>query len=335
MRTILFIKIANSSFILQDEEFLKRNYPTKVFFYKPGNFSCTCLSQLKMIFWLLINIFTSRIIFTWFADYHSLIPVLYAKLFGKKSIIVVGGYEAAKIERLNYGIHLRPFRSFCARRSFDLATLLLPVSNFTSNEIRKYSKKNNHKVVCNGVDAEFFKMQNNKENTVLTVCGADDIRTVRTKGVDVFVEVAKRLPEIKFVVVGLTGVAHNYIRKNIDSTNIHIVGRVSQAELLDFYRKAKIYCQLSVYESFCMTLAEAMLCECIPVVTNSGALPEVVGKVGIIARSRNIDKIADIIRKAITMNSTEGQLARIRILENFTIEKRYTILNEIIQSFLK
>ena len=62
--------------------------------------------------------------------------------------------------------------------------------------------------------------------------------------------------------------------------HIEFTGFVTDDELLGWYQRAKVYCQLSYYESFGMAAAEAMLCECVPVVTRKGALPEVVGETG-------------------------------------------------------
>ena len=51
--------------------------------------------------------------------------------------------------------------------------------------------------------------------------------------------------------------------------------------LNDYYRRASVYVQASAHEGFGLSVAEGMLAGCIPVTTRAGALPEVVGDVGI------------------------------------------------------
>lgn len=49
--------------------------------------------------------------------------------------------------------------------------------------------------------------------------------------------------------------------------NVLLSGYVSQDELVGLYQKANIYCPHSYRESFGLSLAEAMACGCVPVVT--------------------------------------------------------------------
>mgnify|MGYP001260460207 FL=1 len=49
----------------------------------------------------------SEALFTWFNDYHSLIPIRLAGLFGKSSTIIVGGYDAIANKNLDYGIFFK------------------------------------------------------------------------------------------------------------------------------------------------------------------------------------------------------------------------------------
>jgi len=46
--------------------------------------------------------------FIWFAGGHAARVVFLSKRFRKKSIVVVGGYEVAKVPEINYGLMLNP-----------------------------------------------------------------------------------------------------------------------------------------------------------------------------------------------------------------------------------
>jgi glycosyltransferase involved in cell wall biosynthesis len=63
-----------------------------------------------------------------------------------------------------------------------------------------------------------------------------------------------------------------------------------------------------------------MACECVPVVTDRGAIPEVVGDAGIYVPYGDPEATAQGIRQA--LSSEKGGTARQRIEEMFTIDKR-------------
>jgi len=332
MADILFIKPSDASFVVNDERIIRKHFTVESHWFQFGKFTRLLVSEIKLVVWLIRRMKQAKAVYVWFADYHSVIPVLFAAFLGKKSIVVVGGYDVARVPELNYGAHVRPFRSLCVKWTFRKATELLAVSEFVRRELVRYSDRRASHLLYNGVDTQFFQRKAGigKKEMALTVCGADDERTVRIKGVDLFIDIAYRLPDVRFVVAGLGGAAKAYIERIGRKANIEIRGRSSLKELLRIYNEAKVYCQFSVYESFCMALAEAMLCECIPVVTNSGALPEVVGDAGLVLKSRDADRAAEAVREAMRFNDAQGQRARKRIKENFTLDKRERLLVEVL-----
>jgi glycosyltransferase involved in cell wall biosynthesis len=92
-----------------------------------------------------------------------------------------------------------------------------------------------------------------------------------------------------------------------------------------------VYVQLSRHESFGCSVAEAMLCRCIPVVSNAAALPEVVGDCGIVIESRKTPDVVDAVRRALAMPNSEGERARERILNHFPYELRRDKLQETVE----
>ena len=111
------------------------------------------------------------------------------------------------------------------------------------------------------------------------------------------------------------------------------MGYVPDEELLSWYQKAKVYVQVSAYESFGMSLAEAMLCECVPVVTERGALPEVVGDAGFYVAYEDDKATALGIKEA--LRSDKGAYARRRIEDLFSIEKREKALIKAIEALFR
>ena len=78
-----------------------------------------------------------------------------------------------------------------------------------------------------------------------------------------------------------------------------------------------------------MGIAESMLCECIPVITRRGAIPEVVGDTGVYVPYGDVNATIDAIGKA--LKSDKGKAARKRIKDMFPIEKREKKLVEVIR----
>jgi glycosyltransferase involved in cell wall biosynthesis len=113
---------------------------------------------------------------------------------------------------------------------------------------------------------------------------------------------------------------------------VSFTGFVEDEELIRWYQRAKVYVQLSLYESFGMSLAEAMLCECVPVVTDRGALPEVVGDTGFFVPYGDEKATAEGIRAA--LRSDKGPVARKRVEEAFPIKKREAALIESIEGLV-
>jgi len=88
------------------------------------------------------------------------------------------------------------------------------------------------------------------------------------------------------------------------------------------YAGSAVYVQASRHEGFGMTVAEAMLAGCVPVVTSAGALPEVVGDIGVIVESPDPADVAAGVSEALAAPDEERARARQRVLDRFPLEVR-------------
>jgi len=162
--------------------------------------------------------------------------------------------------------------------------------------------------------------------------GNIDRSNLGRKGHEPFVRAAAFLPEAEFVLVGAwKDDAIDYLRR-IATPNVSFTGRVDEKTLLDYYRRASVYVQASAHEGFGMSVAEAMLAGCIPVVTRAGALPEVVGEAGLYTRSQDPALLAQAIREALNEPDAARGRARQRILECFPLSKRQEAIEHLIDS---
>lgn len=281
---------------------------------------------VKLIAW-------SDICFSWFASGHSFVAVVLSMLFRKKSVVVAGGYDVAYAPEINYGQYTSGWISR-KRTDFVLkhADLVLAVSDFTKSEAMDRARPKRIVVIHNAVDTEKFQPASSdeeREDAVVTVAsGLGDI--IILKGLDVFVKTAGLLPNVKFTILGLTDENMQALKGLISSANVKLCGYMDQEELLAYYQEAKVYCQLSYRESFGIATAEAMACGCIPVVTDRGALPEVVGDAGFVVHYGDLESTVVSVECALRTNN--GNRARARIEDRFSQNMRESRLLYAIES---
>jgi glycosyltransferase involved in cell wall biosynthesis len=316
---ILFIhRSVMPSFVKNDLQLLKRHF----FVYQ------VCLSRnaLETLHDLLSSIMKTNIIFVWFAGFQAFISVFLAKFFRKKLVVVAGGYDAAYAPEINYGVFTCWWRKIMAFFIYKNVDLVLAVSRYTKRELLQRVTPKKTLILYNGVDVEKFTPFGEKEKLVLTV-GNVNWSNIRKKGLKTFVEVAKCLSGIRFVLVGRhVDNSVNYLAE-IAGRNVEFTGQVSFNKLFELYRRAMVYAQLSYHESFGVSLAEAMACGCVPVITKRTALPEVASECGIYVAYDDIKSTAQAIKRAFKMEKLKI-LARKRIVNVFSLENRERKLAE-------
>ncbi|MCK4653864.1 MAG: glycosyltransferase, partial [Candidatus Cloacimonetes bacterium] len=154
----------------------------------------------------------------------------------------------------------------------------------------------------------------------------------KVNGIETFVKSANFLPEATFLLIGpQLDDSIDYL-KSIAPSNVIFKGYTPPDELSTHFGHAKVYAQLSAQESFGCALAEAMLCECVPVVTDRGAIPEVVGNTGYYVPYDDPEATAEAIKEA--LNSDKGTETRQRILDNYSLKKRENFLIQEIKKLI-
>lgn len=293
------------------------------------------LTLLSLTLRVVIAMPRADALYCWFADYHTLVPTIIYRLFGKKVFVVAGGYDVGYLPELNYGARMRPARWFCARNTFKYATRVVPVSDYAMRQLDLLTHGDHAPgtVVYNGVLTERFPTQiaTARQAVAVTVSQGDSIVEYRRKRLDVFIALAGRVPEFTFRLVGPTGAALDQARKDGEGfANLEIIpGFVSLPDVIvPAYLEASCYCQLSYEETFGMAVVESMLCGCIPVTTDGGALPEVTGHPGY--SMDDLDQLVVAIRTSLTATQTEREQAR-QFALRFRSERRGETLRSIVQ----
>jgi len=288
--------------------------------------------MIKQFFYLAFNIWKYDAVYVWFADYHSFLPVIFANLFGKKSYVVIGGYDICRDRKLGYGSFYSSFRGFFSAFTIRNCSLNLTVSNYVDRKIRFVFSRVKHKMVYNCIYLDSpvdFALE--KEKIILCVAVIESKRTYLRKGIDTFLELSPLMPDYKFLVIGPKPSALSLFPDPMP-LNFKVCERLPHADLIEYFQKASFYCQLSRIEIFGVAIGEAMLNRCIPLVTNEGGMPEVVGNEGLIV-PRNAQLIVKAIRVMEEMDTnTRREACRERILEKFSFDRRKeTLLSELNQ----
>jgi glycosyltransferase involved in cell wall biosynthesis len=261
------------------------------------------------------------VVVVWFASWHAWLPLLVARVFGRRSLLIVGGFDTAAMPEIGYGYQQGGIRRVLARTCMRLATRLVTNSAYSRDELRRNAGFE-AAVVHHGVPDPFGSLPDGRrERMALTVSNVARLSLER-KGLRPFVETGARVPDVKLVVVGRWLDDAAELLRGRAAPNVQLAGGVSDEELDDLYRRASVYVQASRHEGFGMSVAEAMLGGCIPVVTGAGALPEVVGETGVRIDSAEPEEIADGIRRALELGSEARAAARERIVSSFPLAAR-------------
>ncbi len=327
MPEILFLTSIPSSFAEGDLRMLRERYPVREVIVG-GNPVQKMTQKLSLGLAILSGVLRADMTFSWFAHSHAFLAVMLSRLLGKKSLVVVGGYEVAREPDIGYGALLDQRLTGKIQYIIENADCILAVSEFSKREILRVARPRRIETVYNSVDTSVFSPEGQKENVVLTVCFVS-AANIKVKGLDTFIEAARHFPEARFVLLGRALDDAIAILRQKAPENVKFIEPIGQYEIIQWYRRAKVYCQLSYRESFGVALAEAMSCECVPVVTDRGALPEVVGDVGFVVPYGDTEATAAAILEG--LRSDRGRAARIRVQEEFSFEERREKIREIIE----
>ncbi len=318
------MEILSSEFNVHSHDFLpKQKWQT------PFSFTSQKLFLLRYIW-------SADLIVVQFAGYHSFLPALYAKVFGKPCLIISGGTDAHYFPNIGYGNWQKKILGWFTKVSFQLCShiatkhksLMQCDYNYDKQEpaqqgiyARLPKLKTPFTEITNGYDTlKWHCTKEKRKNTFITVSGAWEYTfQQQLKGIDLILEVAPSFPDCEFIILGVDEES----RIKTKSPNVKILPAVKNEELIDIFSSCEFYLQLSMAEGFPNSLCEAMLCECIPIGSNVFSIPEIIGDSGFILNTRSADALKQLIPQA--LNADKDSLKKkacLRIMENYTLEAR-------------
>jgi glycosyltransferase involved in cell wall biosynthesis len=330
--SILFVHNSLTKFVQTDLEILQEHFPVR-------ELALTSRWLPVRAIWQAVK--GSRLVFGWFASWHTLLPLYFARRLNKPSVLVIGGYDVACRPEIGYGHQRRILPRIISRACMHLASQLMTNSYYSQAEAELNAgiPAARLQVIYHGLVDPFGSLPVKPvPPTILTVGNVEQDNLLR-KGHLAFAQASRLLPEFPFVIAGRIKDRAGEQLKQAGGPNLRLADWLSQADLNDLYRQASVYVQASQHEGFGLSLAEAMLAGCLPVVTRIGALPEVAGETGVYIDSPTPESamvvtpqsVAGGIRQALSLPPDARALARQKILDDFPLEKRRQALIHLVE----
>ncbi|MXW63330.1 MAG: glycosyltransferase family 4 protein [Bacteroidetes bacterium SB0662_bin_6] len=350
---LLFVYIHPASFVREDIRLLEEAYEVVSFRFggaqKPGLFAFAGLF-CKQLFWLLRELPGAVAVYGWFVDYHMVLPVAAARCFRKPVLAVVGGFDAVSLPSLGHGVALTGWRRRLARMVFRRADALLPVSPSLVRSKNRFSEGPEAReygfrmlapdtpaavlVVPTGYDPGAWPAgPDDRAPVVGTVGFIDEGRTFRIKGIDLFLDAARLMPDVRFRIVGVRN--REAIAARYDPPpNVEMIPPVPREQLPAQYHEMSVYVQLSRAEGFPNVLCEAMLCGCVPVGSRVFGIPDCIGEAGFLVDESHASAVCEAIRAALrAADPVLRTAARARIERFFHRDRRREKLLTILAGF--
>jgi glycosyltransferase involved in cell wall biosynthesis len=287
------------TFVRQEFELLKKDHNVTAFdlvihassFWQIPKYLIATILDWK-------NIRNSDVVWIWVADYPAIPFIVLARIFRKPIIVTIMGFEVYAGPDIGYGNQLDPIRGAVSRWILRNATRIIVLSEAYKKIVNALVPAANVIVIPGWVDTNLCEEPLPEKCGVVTSLAKYKVVHL-VKNIPLFIEATKGM-DAKVIVGDVNIPYESFIEK---------------------LKQAKVYCQLSYTESFCVTLVEAMACGCIPVVTDRDALPEVVGDVGFIVPYGDVEKTREAIRLALLSTPADIKSVRDRA-RMFTIERR-------------
>jgi len=349
---ILILQTSKAPVALSDERFLRSRFDVRTFRIRLAPPVRLLANMAALAVWLCWNLPRARGVFFRFADYYAFLPVFLSRVFRRKSWIVLGGYDAHHFPEYDYGVYGQPLRASIVRYAIRNATAVLPVDQSLYDGVNAYAfdppratgikslvpnLRCEVRVVADGFDHEFWTPSPGcrKERLVVATASVPQgtsresrTRMVALKGVPLLLEVARRMPDVAFAIIGPgRGVLPEGGR--VVPANVQLPGYLSPEQLREYYRRATVYAHPSLTEGLPAAVAEAMLCCCVPVGSSVNGIPELIGDTGFVVTRPAIEEWAAAVIHALERGASSR--ARDRIVALFSLAKRHRLLVDVIE----
>lgn len=345
----LFIMPTASSFIKTDLHILQQILPTKAICLRQNKGKAIYLLNLIKMAFMLIFSPKTKLAICWFADYHAAVMSFICKLFGKKSIVMLGGYDSVHYPEFAYGVYHHKMRARFAAYSLKSCTHIIAIHEDLLSSDNLYYKPEGHpegiyrlipglktqaSVLHNCLTKELvYDAKATRKRQILCVGTTPRFQDVYNKGYDLLIAAAKELPEWDFVFVGLNNIWLPRLQEQYqinEIKNIKTHSLLPHDEVLELMQISDIYAQISISEGMPYSLVEAMFMGCKPIGSKVTGIPTIMGDWGVICSQRNERVVIQALRELMAMDIDRDAMS-LDILRRFSPSERAERFAEILQ----
>jgi len=237
-----------------------------------------------------------------------------------------------------YGLLYPKYFKYILLKSLSPQIKIICVSDYTRREIINFAKKQNKKIfneieiTYNAHDKNFFYCnetnKNHKSNYFLFVGKINKTYKNFQQLINVWDNSELKS---KFYIKVAGGINEEY---KLDRKYLKKCGYVSKEKLSDLYRNAYALIHPSLDEGFGLTPLEAMACGCPVIVSNRGAIPEVVRDAGIYFDPEDSKSLYEAVSSIVENENIRGKLIKKGIERakkfdwNITVKKIVSIIED-------
>ena len=172
-----------------------------------------------------------------------------------------------------------------ARLAYLLADAVLPVSNYLNEEIRTRGLRGSFTVIPNSVDTGLFRPESGPRRDSRSLLFVGALRGAHGKGLPHLLRACRLLHdrgqavELEILGDGPTRATNEQLASDLGlSAWVTFRGAVSSEEVAGAMQRSRLLVMPStMYETFCVPLAEAQACGLPSVASRNGAIPETLG----------------------------------------------------------
>ena len=209
--------------------------------------------------------------------------------------------QLLKIILDNYSFNF-PFFKRLSKKVWGKANVVIANSKGLKDLALKTAPEQTIEVMYNGVDVDFFKPLEKKEN-IFTIVSTS--RLISRKGIsyliDAFIDLNKKIDNVKLIIVGdgdLKSDLRDKVKENGINDKVEFWGKVEKKDIIKAYQKSDVFVLPSLNEGMSNSLLEAMACGLAVIATDVGGTKELVDESnGVIIEKKSSDDIFKALEK--------------------------------------